>query len=569
MESSPVAIDTSPYDAAADPLHALASYSTFKPTKSGGVSLSISVATGVKVTPAADNPALAERVKGNHFTITQNGLYTFDLVDLSDPERTAELLAVVSNIDSTPPEGVVEYNITGPTRGNVTAKLIASEPVRIVNNGGRDNYIFKDNGSFTFEIEDEAGNMGSVVASVSNIDRTPPEVSLIKTYAYGLNSSKFFKTLLDNQGNVVLAAGVVLSAQTSSPERESFQVVQGKNPAVLLQNGTFRIVVQDPQGNTAALEDNITHIAAALDQPAITMEYVDENGQPLDSSKRVVIGGKTYAKGAVKVTLRGHIDEPNQMFIGAVPVIQGNGYANKISGVDGNYSYSAIYHANGSTRTVLSDLLGRTVLSSIQVDGLDNTAPEITLKRAVTTVLQGQKDFDPLRDLGGYTARDNVSAEGSLKVTVSKLDLTRSGKQTVTYTVTDQVGNKASITQQVVVMDANGLLITGNGQVLSSSLAETVLFDTNRITFSVLGYDKMSVNGKKLVNEQATYTLLYHSGLYREGQMKYIAEEIPLKELTANQYQVVFPKTGWYTIIVRSQEREREIVTFFIGGLES
>ncbi|MNP82198.1 hypothetical protein D3C76_1807630 [compost metagenome] len=51
--------------------------------------------------------------------------------------------------------------------------------------------------------------------------------------------------------------------------------------------------------------------------------------------------------------------------------------------------------------------------------------------------------------------------------------------------------------------------------------------------------------------------------------MKYIAEEIPFKELTANQYQVVFPKTGWYTIIVRTQEREREIVTFFIGGKES
>ncbi|WNS46423.1 hypothetical protein [Paenibacillus sp. MMS20-IR301] len=569
VESSPASIDVSHYDAAADPLHALASYSTFKPTKSGGVSLSITVPTGVKITPAADNPAPPERVKGNQFRILQNGLYTFDLIDLTDPEHTSELLAVVSNIDTTPPEGVVEYNITGPTRGNVTAKLIASEPVRIVNNGGRDSYIFKDNGSFTFEIEDEAGNTGSVTASVANIDRTPPEVSLIKTYAYGLNSSKFFKTLLDPQGNVVLAAGVVLSAQSSSPDSESFQVVQGKNPAVLLQNGSFRLVVQDPQGNTAALEDNITHIAPALEQPVITREYVDDNGVPLAPGKLVVIDGKTYAKGAVKVTLSGRITGPNQLFLGAVPVLQGNGYANKISSADGSYTYSAIYRTNGSTRAVLSDLLGRSVVSSIQVDGLDNTAPEITLKRAVTAVVKGQKDFDPLRDLGGYTVSDNVTGEGDLKVTVSKLDLTKLGKQTVTYTVTDQVGNQASASQQVIVMNNGGLLITGNGQVLSGSLTESVLFDTNRITFSVLGYDKMNVGGNELINTQATYTLLYHAGLYREGQMKYIAEEIPFKALTANQYQVVFPKTGWYTLIIRTQEREREIVTFFIGGMES
>ncbi|MHA6531669.1 hypothetical protein [Paenibacillus sp. BAC0078] len=567
--STPVSIDTSQFDAAADPLHGLVSYSTVRPTKSGGVTLSITVPTGTKVTPSADNPAPPERVKGNSFKISQNGLYTFDLVDLTDSERKATLLAVVSNIDMTSPEGVIEYNITGPTRGNVTAKLITSEPVRILNNGGRDSYIFKENGSFTFEFEDEAGNTGSAIAKAANIDRTPPEVSLVKTYNYGTGGSKSFKTLLDAQGNVLLATGVVLTAEKSFPGSENFLVVQGKNPTVLLQNNPVRIIVQDPQGNTAALEENIKSIAPALEQPKISYEFVDGDGHALSPSKLVTINGKTYAKGAVKATLSGQIDAPNQMFTGAVPVVQGSGYANKISGADGSYTHSATYKANGNSHLVLSDLLGRSIVSAIQIDGLDNTAPEIKLKRPVASVIRGQKDFDALRDLGGYVVTDNVSDADKLKVTVSSLDLSKTGKQTVTYTVTDQVGNTASAKQEVVVMKDAGLLITGNGQVLSSSLSETVLFDTNKITFSVLGYDKMNVSGKELVNEQATYTLLYHSGLYREGQMKYIAEEIPLKELTANKYQVVFPKTGWYTIIIRTQEREREIVSFFIGGMES
>ncbi|OKP91650.1 hypothetical protein A3844_00540 [Paenibacillus helianthi] len=569
VESTPVSIDTSHFDATADPLYGLAAYSTLRPTKSGGISLSIAVATGIKVTPAADNPALAERVKGNTFKISQNGLYTFNLVDLTAPERKTQLLAVVSNIDLTPPVGLVEYNITGPTRGNVTAKLSTSEPVRIVNNGGRDSYIFKDNGSFTFEFEDEAGNLGSTKATVNNIDRTPPEVSLVKSYAYGIGGSKSFKTILDTLGNVLLSTGVTLTAEKSLPGSEDFQVVQGKNPAVMLQNDPVKLIVQDRQGNTAALEETIANIAPDLLQPRITQEFVDGTGQPLEAGKRVTINGKTYAKGAVKVTLSGRIDEPNQMFAGAVPVVQGTGYANKISDADGNYAYTVTYRANGNARMVLSDLLGRTVVSAIQVDGLDNTAPEIQLKRPVTAVIRGQKDFEPLRDLGGFTAMDNVSAADKLKVTVSALDLTKTGKQMVTYTITDQVGNTATAKQEVMVMNDSGLLIIGNGQVLSSSLAETVLFDTNRITFSVLGYDKMSVGGKERVNERAAYTLLYHTGLYREGQMKTIAEEIPLQELTANQYQVIFPKTGWYTLIIRTQEREREYVTFFIGGKES
>ncbi|MNE96318.1 hypothetical protein D3C80_1945030 [compost metagenome] len=50
--------------------------------------------------------------------------------------------------------------------------------------------------------------------------------------------------------------------------------------------------------------------------------------------------------------------------------------------------------------------------------------------------------------------------------------------------------------------------------------------------------------------------------------MKYIAEEISYEALTAQQFQVAFPKAGWYTIIVRTQEREREFASFFVGNTD-
>lgn len=568
-ESSPTDVDTKAFNPAANLLYGIASYSTLKPVGSGAVSLSISVPAGVKVKPSAtENPVAPVHAKGNTYNIPQNGIYTFDLTDLTAPDRKARLLAVVNNIDDTAPEGVIVYNITGPTSSNVTAELQTSEPVRVLNNDGSRRYSFKENGSFTFEFEDEAGNKSTAMATVGNIDKTPPSVTIVATNKYGANGSKTFKTITDSQGNVILAEGVVLSVAKPTDNAKDFTVIQGYNPVTLMENGKAEFTVRDQSGNTTVVEKEISYIAPALAAPEIVYEYVDDDGQPLPAEKIVAIDGKSYAKGKVKVTLSGQVSAPNKMFLGTGPSIDkdhGN-YLNQISETDGRYSHSAFYSTNGRTKIVISDLLGQKIISQIEVAGLDNTAPELVLNRPVMSVIRNQTGFNPYTDLGGYTVSDNLSAADHLKVTISDLDLTATGKKSVTYTVTDEAGNRATATQTVVVMPDSGLLITGNGEVISSSLEESVLFDTNSIVFRVQGYGEMMVGGEKATNERATFSILYHSGLYREGQMKYIAEEISYEALTAQQFQVTFPKTGWYTIIVRTQEREREFASFFVGN---
>lgn len=566
-ESSPADVDTKVFNPAANNLYGIASYSTMKPVGSGAVSLTISVPAGVKVKPSAtDNLAAPVHVKGNTYSIPQNGIYTFDLTDLTAPDRKAKLLAVVNNIDDTAPEGVIVYNITGPTSSNVTAELQTSEPVRVLNNEGSRRHSFKENGSFIFEFEDEAGNKNTATATVVNIDKTPPSVEIVATDKYGDNGSKTFKTIKDSQGNVILAEGVVLSVVKAANSTKDITVIQGQNPVTMLDNGKAEFTVRDQNGNTTVVEKEISYIAPALDTPEIVYEFVDENGQPLSPDKTVTVDGKTYAKGKVKVTLSGQVSAPNKIFLGTAPSIDKGNYLNQISGADGRYSHSAIYSTNGLTKIAISDLLGQRIISPIEVTGLDNTAPELKLNRPVISVIRNQEGFNPYTDLGGYTVSDNLSAADHVTVTISDLDLTATGKKSVTYTVTDELGNSAAVTQSVVVMPDSGLMITGNGEVISSSLEEAVLFDTNNITFRVQGYDEMMVEGAKATNERATFSILYHSGLYREGQMKYIAEEISYEALTAQQFQVTFPKTGWYTIIVRTQEREREFASFFVGN---
>ncbi|GBG09325.1 hypothetical protein PAT3040_03969, partial [Paenibacillus agaridevorans] len=75
-------------------------------------------------------------------------------------------------------EGTIAYSTTAPTNHNVVAALLTNEPVTITNNGGSPTYIFENNGSFTFEFMDVAGNRGSAVATVSNIDKVAPTLSI-------------------------------------------------------------------------------------------------------------------------------------------------------------------------------------------------------------------------------------------------------------------------------------------------------------------------------------------------------------------------------------------------------
>jgi len=80
--------------------------------------------------------------------------------------------------DTNPPTATVSYSREGPTNGNVVATITASEPVTITNNGGSASHTFTENGSFTFEFVDAAGNAGTATATVANIDKKAPVLKL-------------------------------------------------------------------------------------------------------------------------------------------------------------------------------------------------------------------------------------------------------------------------------------------------------------------------------------------------------------------------------------------------------
>ncbi|KWX80829.1 hypothetical protein AMQ84_02265 [Paenibacillus riograndensis] len=566
--SDPLKVDVSGKLPDEAPVYALATLSSNGPVNAAaGVNVDISLPAGIKVMLSKSNPSTPVRT-GNSFNVKENGFYSFELFDLNDAKRTDTLYVVVKNVDGTIPRATVKYSQSLPTNNNVTAILDQpSEDIIVTNNNGKMTHTFTGNGTFTFEFKDAAGNTGSAEAVVNIIDKEAPKVKVVRSYQFGTDGSKRFGTLLDSNGNVVLSSGVTLEVQKADDSSKQIFVTSQDKAVSMTQNGVVSFTVSDQYGNTTVIKENVTHIVTTPPEVEnIAYTFVDEDGKALAADKIVTIGGKKFAQGKVKVTITGKTAAPNMVFSGLKPMPNGGTYSNKISGADGTFTYTRLFESNGPAVATLSDALGNANKIPVTVTGLDNKAPELSLKQEVVGIVQNKKDFVFGTDLGGYTVSDNVSAPGSIKVAVSGLDLKKPGRQRVTYTATDEVGNTNVAYQDVVVVKDGGLLIFGDNVLISASSGESALFESNTITFKVTGYNVMKVAGADKVNEAGTFDILYQPGLYREGQMKSIAAKITYQQLVSGQYKVTFPKAGWYTIIVRTQERDREYATFFVGS---
>ena len=120
------------------------------------------------------NPSKAVTVTNNggsaSYHFASNGSFTFQFQDAAG--NTGSATATVSWIDKTPPTASISYSTTDLTGNNVVATVLPSEPITVTNNNGQSTYSFGQNGNFTFNFIDLAGNTGSVTATVNNIVST-------------------------------------------------------------------------------------------------------------------------------------------------------------------------------------------------------------------------------------------------------------------------------------------------------------------------------------------------------------------------------------------------------------
>lgn len=115
-----------------------------------------------------------EVVGDSSYTFTESGRYWFEWRDSGDYSNNGSTEVVVNNIDKTPPTATIDLKY-GKDSPFVIANLIPDESVRIINNDGKNSYVFYNTGSFTFEFEDKAGNRGTATATVGDEEIKPTE----------------------------------------------------------------------------------------------------------------------------------------------------------------------------------------------------------------------------------------------------------------------------------------------------------------------------------------------------------------------------------------------------------
>jgi hypothetical protein len=192
---------------------ATVSYSKDGPTNENIVA-TIHPSEAVTIT---NNDGLASR------TFEENGSYTFEFVDAAG--NKGSVTAIVANIDKVVPTATIEYSKVGPTNGNVVVTITPSEEVTITNNDGLASRMFEENGSYTFEFVDAAGNKGSVTAVVGNIDKIAPilKVTLDKNIIWPPNHKMVdIKVTLEYLDDASGISSVVLTSITSNePDYDS------------------------------------------------------------------------------------------------------------------------------------------------------------------------------------------------------------------------------------------------------------------------------------------------------------------------------------------------------------
>ena len=224
-----------------------------------------------------ENVTITNNEGNNTYTFEENGEFIFEYVDSLGNAGTTTV--TVDWIDKTAPVATIGYSEVDPTNQDVTATIsFDKENVRITNNEGSNTYTFTENGEFTFEFEDAAGNTGTAVARVDWIYKEAP----IATIEYDINT-------LTNQDVTA----------TITFDRENV-IVTGGNTHTFTENGEYTFEFEDAAGNTGTALAEVDWIDKVV--PVATIEYdiTELTNQDVratitfDKENVTVTGGDTY-----------------------------------------------------------------------------------------------------------------------------------------------------------------------------------------------------------------------------------------------------------------------------------
>ena len=467
--------------------------------------------------------------------------------------------------DLTPPSGRVSYTWADPKKGPVTANLKLSDDSRgnvtIINNGGSGRYVFKNNGQFVFEFEDEAGNQGRALAQLTAIPAEGPRVAVSYSSVYPTREA--VKVTMTPEPGSELKSGDIQTVQ----ENDSYTFITEVNgswnftfvneygiekvvkpsvenidripPKLWLDyiydsyKNTITAIVRSDELITPAEGSTLSQVYPCTDKERYTMRALDELGNEV-----VVTVSAAYldepGAGDVKINFSTAELSKNPVTITLTSdkefTVLNNGGSKELTA-----------QQNGQYIFVIRDSLGQIKALRLEVKNIILEAPVITL---------GYPDYIEINrrgsiDLMNFTAVDSIDGDVKDKVKITgAVNTLKPGIYTVTYSVVNSVGNEAVKTLTVKVRSDEEQIVRING----------VRYEGEPIP---LAASKLQVTAEGFVGQ---VSLKLAEGFRNASYFKTDGTAGSLDNIPVS-------KKGWLTLYVYDNERNSKLINVLITDL--
>lgn len=412
----------------------------------------------------------------NTVTFVEND--TIDITFVDEAGNEGHQSMAVDWIDREEPTGTVTYSTNDITDEPVVATVEPSEEgVTILSEGG-DTHTFDSNGTFTFELMDAAGNVGTVDASVHWIKHVPTvEVSFSK-------------------GAGVMTKGTV-DATVTFPEGYRIMNNGGSNTHTFTENGEFVFQYIDPDGmqgsypvtvdwidNEAPIAEITYDISTATNKNVTAMLTLEDPSGPVTITSE---GGNTHTfteNGEFTFEFRDGLGNEGTA-TAAVDWINKDAPTATISysttnktkdeviatlepekditivntdGVDisNDGTITHTFTENGEFVFEFEDGLGNRGTATARVDWIDRNAPTATIRYSTTDKTKDAvvATLEPSESvIATNTDGVDISEDGTISHT-----FTENGE--FTFEFEDEVGNAGTATARVDWIDKDALVAT-------------------------------------------------------------------------------------------------------------
>lgn len=162
------------------------------------------------------------------FEFTSNGIYSFNYVDKAGNFGTSSL--TIDCIDKSLPSAYLVYDKSEHTNQNVTVTIKFNESAKL-DDGCNASYTFNSNGEYTFKYYNSKGELQTITANVTWIDKVPPTASVSYDKS---NPNKAIVNIVNPSEEITFADG-----------NGTFEYTE---------NGTYTIEFYDKAGNKGSVE---------------------------------------------------------------------------------------------------------------------------------------------------------------------------------------------------------------------------------------------------------------------------------------------------------------------------